>query len=391
MLRDIKNGKGGHGVPLNYQALLFGELLASDVYVFLVSEEEDDEEDEEEKSLSAASSDSNEQADDWEDDESAELMTRTYQYETEDSIMIQLQKYFKRFGTIKALELFKRVHTFSSHEASARCERERICGWRPSPLCVACAKGHIEIVRILLAVAAWLSCAFFFQTGALIRPLKTTTTRSPPPPKNGHAAVMLCLLEHKRVRKTIEIDPDYLFISAVSNGHVDVVRWILKATNLNPAANNNNAIRVAAGNGHADVVKLLLLNRKVNPAVMDNYPIRASAANGHANVVKLLLKSPKVDPLVEDCCALKVAAHSGHADVVELLMAHSSMDSEERNFDIMEAVADALREGQYDVVRVFVATGRVEISDHDLVTAEMMRIARLRFEQMASFAGFPMF
>src|SRR2546426_6337866 len=80
------------------------------------------------------------------------------------------------------------------------------------------------------------------------------------------------------------------------NGHVDVMKLLLADSRVDPAADNNDAIRSAAANGHIDVVKLLLADKRANPVAVGNAAIKHVARNGHTDVVKLLLAHPRVDP-----------------------------------------------------------------------------------------------
>ena len=55
---------------------------------------------------------------------------------------------------------------------------------------------------------------------------------------------------------------------------------------------------MAAEKGHTKIVKLLLADKRVNPAADNNYAIRVAALKkGHSDsAVKLLLKDDRVDP-----------------------------------------------------------------------------------------------
>ena len=84
---------------------------------------------------------------------------------------------------------------------------------------------------------------------------------------------------------------------------------------VNPAADENNAIRWASQNGHLEVVKILLQDPRVDPGIFqnwllydkigrgakDNNPIRVASQMGHLEIVKLLMKDPRVDPSALDC------------------------------------------------------------------------------------------
>ena len=47
-------------------------------------------------------------------------------------------------------------------------------------------------------------------------------------------------------------------------------------------------------NGHTDIVRMLLERSEVNPAAEDNEAIKMASANGHLDIVRMLLSSPKV-------------------------------------------------------------------------------------------------
>jgi hypothetical protein len=52
--------------------------------------------------------------------------------------------------------------------------------------------------------------------------------------------------------------------------------------------------------GRTTVVERLLADPRVDPAANDNYAIRLASQNGHATVVDVLLADPRVDPAVDD-------------------------------------------------------------------------------------------
>ena len=67
-------------------------------------------------------------------------------------------------------------------------------------------------------------------------------------------------------------DVDVVFEKAVENDYVEVVELLLKDERVNPAAEDDYAIGVAAKNGHEKVVELLLKDKRVDPAAK-NKPI----------------------------------------------------------------------------------------------------------------------
>ena len=81
---------------------------------------------------------------------------------------------------------------------------------------------------------------------------------------------------------------------ASQKGHFNIVKLLLEDYRVNPADDNNWAIKGASANGHFNVVKLLLEDKRVNPAIDKNYAIIWASDNGHYNVVKLLLRENRV-------------------------------------------------------------------------------------------------
>ena len=85
------------------------------------------------------------------------------------------------------------------------------------------------------------------------------------------------------------------FIEAAKTGDIDKVRLLLNDKRVEPAADNNHAIRGASYYGYLEVVRLLLNDIRVDPAANNNYAIRMASRNGHTEVVKLLLTDSRVD------------------------------------------------------------------------------------------------
>ena len=102
--------------------------------------------------------------------------------------------------------------------------------------------------------------------------------------EKGNASVIDSLKDHPSIdlsdkRYAICISEEYegeesivdCFKYCCSKGHFAVVELLLSDPEVNPAADNNYAIRMASENGHRDVVELLLVDERVDPAADDNY------------------------------------------------------------------------------------------------------------------------
>jgi hypothetical protein len=117
-------------------------------------------------------------------------------------------------------------------------------------------------------------------------------------------------------------------LSAVENGHVDVVDYLIcQNAMFDPSADGNRAIRQAAGNGHLAVVERLLQDVRVDPSADNNYAVRLAAVGGHVAVVKRLLQGARVDPSADDNYAVRRAAQYGHFAVVDRLLEDDRVDA----------------------------------------------------------------
>lgn len=134
---------------------------------------------------------------------------------------------------------------------------------------------------------------------------------------NGHSNIVIRLLRDDRVDPSA--DDNAAIREAAANGHSAVVEVLLQDLRVNPNARDNQAIRFAAKNGHLRVVELLLQDNQVNPTTANNYALRWAARNGHIAVVELLLQDPRVNPLDYNSEAIRGAIMEGHQNVVQLL------------------------------------------------------------------------
>ena len=176
--------------------------------------------------------------------------------------------------------------------------------------------------------------------------------------ENNRLDVVELLLADKRVDPTVWNSQPLRF--AALNGRLEMVQLLLSKSD--PAADNNYAIRKAAENGHTDVVNLLLKDKRVDPSAKDNYAIRWAANEGHFDIVKLLLANPMVDPSAQDNEAIKLAAQAGHPGVVALLMQDKRVDPSVKNNAPLRWAAGL---GHAAVVNILLNDKRVDPSVKD--------------------------
>ena len=175
--------------------------------------------------------------------------------------------------------------------------------------------------------------------------------------REGHLEIVERLLKDPRV------DPgssyNWAIREASREGHLEVVERLLKDPRVDPGSSYNWAIREAISNDHPAVVERLLQDRRVNPSVDNNYAIRWASMNGHLSVVDKLLQDQRVDPRVENNYAIRAASYYGHLDVVDRLLKDPRVDPSALG---NEAIRWASANGHLAVVKRLLQDPRVDPS-----------------------------
>jgi len=138
-------------------------------------------------------------------------------------------------------------------------------------------------------------------------------------------------------------------IAAARDGNPELVELLLASQTVNPAADNNYAIRIAAANGHTSVVALLLEHPATNPAARDNEAFRIAVACGHAQLVAILLKHHTQNS--RDNEAIKIATEKGYIEIVRLILASSI------SANYSEVLNIAAGFGHTEIVRLLLGAG----------------------------------
>lgn len=86
------------------------------------------------------------------------------------------------------------------------------------------------------------------------------------------------------------------FQNALVLADVAAVQQMLLNSEVDPGANDDEAIRFACANGYRNIVEVLLGDSNVDPAVRNNEPLRLAVAHGHEEIVELLVADERVDP-----------------------------------------------------------------------------------------------
>ncbi len=108
---------------------------------------------------------------------------------------------------------------------------------------------------------------------------------------------------------------------------------------VDPSANYNKAICLAAEKGHNDIVRVLLGDSKVDPSDRSNYVISTYIKRKDMSMVSLLLDHPMIDLSSEDNQAIFIAVEYGCYDIVKLIL-------ESRRIDLSSDVEALLRIAQ---------------------------------------------
>lgn len=116
------------------------------------------------------------------------------------------------------------------------------------------------------------------------------------------------------------VNHNRVFLRSCYKGDSKVVELLLKSGKVNPAQNENWAIRIACVYGHVEVVALLLKDKRVDPSDKKNSCIISACEEGQVEVVKLLLKDSKVNPFDDTNAAIFAARQMGYTEIVNLLI-----------------------------------------------------------------------
>ncbi|KAJ3026155.1 UNVERIFIED_CONTAM: hypothetical protein HDU68_006111 [Siphonaria sp. JEL0065] len=125
--------------------------------------------------------------------------------------------------------------------------------------------------------------------------------------------------------------------AAIQGNQVEIAKFLLADSRVDPSDDDNAAIRDACAMGSLDLAKTLLLDNRVDPSARNNEAIQANwrfhennSAVGmeeEAQIVQLLLKDSRVDPTANDSAALRNATARQNIESVKLLLADGRVDA----------------------------------------------------------------
>jgi ankyrin repeat protein len=132
--------------------------------------------------------------------------------------------------------------------------------------------------------------------------------------EKGRVEVVRLLLRSRRVNPTA--NNNLALQCAAENGHIEVVRLLLNHTKI--LFDTNSAI-LAVANGHAEVARLLLYHPNVDLRDI-NLIMKDCVIFGNADILKLLLGHPKADPSIDNNYLIVIAAKKRGPEFVRLLL-----------------------------------------------------------------------
>ncbi|XP_071055582.1 protein TANC2 isoform X2 [Onthophagus taurus] len=192
-----------------------------------------------------------------------------------------------------------------------------------TPLSLASAKGHCDIVRQLVAAGASPGHADTAGYCSLVHAAR-----------NGFFNVVGYLLACDWVIKNPEEDvglteaAQQALIAASGHGHTDIVEYLLEMADVQvdecDSLIGETALTIAATNGYPNVVSALV-NRGANVLVTnkkDVPPILLAVKEGHWAVVELLLQHSSSPEICDGNArsGLALAASEGHTSIMELFI-----------------------------------------------------------------------
>lgn len=265
---------------------------------------------------------------------------------------------------------------------------------RETLICAAAEAGLDGIVACLLSSGVRCDCrdgmafALAAQNGhsRLVRMFMAWPTH-PVSSKSARRAAFLSAVTHGHlevVRILVDADPTLanmhngraLVLAAMTGGD-HIARYLLGEVHeaYAPRADcrNGDALVMACACGHVGMVETLLTWPRHAPFAdcRNGYAVVFAATNGHADVVRLLLQYPVRAPAA-DCCnnaALVYAAMNGHEDVVRLLL-DWPVHAPTAGCNEGEALLEAAQNGHVNVVRLL-----LERQHHPLLFANETLLA----------------
>ena len=162
----------------------------------------------------------------------------------------------------------------------------------------ACIGGNVEIVTLLIEEMK----KYIPINSVVVETSQTGDTALHLAAYNGHVNIIKLFNQ----LTSLEVDPNLRGLHnytpvhyAASNGHEEVVRYLINEWNCNPdcqTENKNTPLHLSSMNGHTKTVTVL---KRCDPTCRDDdnlTPLHLAAFNGHLDVVRYLTSTLECDP-----------------------------------------------------------------------------------------------
>ena len=130
----------------------------------------------------------------------------------------------------------------------------------------------------------------------------------------------------------LNIDLNELYAESCMDGNLEIVKFLLQDSRVEPDYHDNETVYLASKYGHSEIVKFLLKNPDIDPSYGNNEPIAYSSYLGHIEVVRVLLEDSRVDPNADENEAIVSASNRGHIKIVKLFLKDYRIDEETKEF-----------------------------------------------------------
>lgn len=182
-----------------------------------------------------------------------------------------------------------------------------------TPLHLAAKNGHADILIQLMKAGADVNC----QSHWTRTPIELAA-------REGHKACFELLYNNPKTIPGITYPSQKGFYMACQLGHKEIAEKCLEAKsdiNINEKIDGNTALEIASQEGHLEVVRWLIKNG-ANPKNENTSPLILAAEGGHFDVVKLLIDSGVEVSLKtgHETTAIYCAVKNGHTEVVKFLL-----------------------------------------------------------------------
>jgi ankyrin repeat protein len=194
----------------------------------------------------------------------------------------------------------------------------------------ACKDGNVNLVRKLLKTAN-----IDVNKGDVTRnPLKNGWTPFKIACQKGHIEIVKLLMQDKRVDINNESGNGWTPLQeACFGGHVEIVKLLLEDKRI--VINNekaDNALNAALLKGNVKIIKLLLEDGRIDVNNADIHgwtPFCKACSEGNIEIVRLLIKHKNIDvnkPILSGETAFNIACQNGYIEIVKLLMSDNLVD-----------------------------------------------------------------